>query len=65
MIEVVTKNGQKLVAEKLHIDTIGESSMFMWFFDRLGNCKKENKGTNSIREIPESITINGVKFVKA
>lgn len=65
MVEVVTKKGQKLIAEKLHIDTFGESSVFMWFFDHRGNCKKENKGMDAIREIPESFTINGVKFVRA
>lgn len=63
MIEVITKKGQKLIAEKLHIETIGEY-FWMWFFDRKGNCIKDNPD-DSIQEIPESFTINGVKFIRA
>ena len=64
MIEVMTKKGQKLIAEKLHIDTCSEVSCWMWFFDRKGNCIKDNP-ENAIQEIPESFTINGVKFIRA
>lgn len=64
MIEVMTKKGQKLIAEKLHIDTTGEESCWVWCFDRKGNCIKDNP-EDAICEIPESFTINGVKFIRA
>ena len=38
MIEVETKEGKKLVADKLHIDTIGVEYLWMWFFGKDGNC---------------------------
>ena len=65
MVEVKTRKGETLIADKVHIDTYDETSFWMWFFGKDGNYIKENKGQNAICEIPESITINGVKFVKA